>query len=350
MQISIKPLDPVLFRGGRPFNIDLDMWASSMFPPYPSVIYGALRAIYFVKNPNELRYANDPDNDKTLLLKIQTIAYSKDGRVLFPMPNDYVKKKDSEERIAFGLMPKELKNVISSCPTNYVLAPQKGTRVEGVSGAFISKENFEKILQGNNQVEYIDRSDLICEEPKIGIGIDHTTGTTKDKLIYQVIMHRFLDTSILVQYEGLDLPESGFMQLGGERRVAIFERSNGDIKPKAPAGDYKKFRLIFTTPTVFNNGWLPEWIDPKTLEGSYGDLKLRLITTALGKPIPIGGFDMKQRRSKPMYRGVPAGSVYYFEIVEGSFERAVQLFHGKAISDIARATEGFGLAFVGAVE
>jgi CRISPR-associated protein Cmr3 len=49
-----------------------------------------------------------------------------------------------------------------------------------------------------------------------------------------------------------------------------------------------------------------------------------------------------------MYRAVPAGSVYYFEIIEGTQEQIVSLFNFKKISE-ERANEGFGFSLVGRV-
>ncbi len=44
-------------------------WPDTVFPPYPSVIYGALRSTYFANHINELGKANRED-DPTKKLRI----------------------------------------------------------------------------------------------------------------------------------------------------------------------------------------------------------------------------------------------------------------------------------------
>ena len=43
-QLFIRPVDVWLFRDGRPFSAGSDHRAESLFPPYPSVIQGAIRS------------------------------------------------------------------------------------------------------------------------------------------------------------------------------------------------------------------------------------------------------------------------------------------------------------------
>ena len=45
----------------------------------------------------------------------------------------------------------------------------------------------------------------------------------------------------------------------------------------------------------------------------------------MGKYTSIGGFDVERGRPKPMKRAVPAGSVYYFELLEGDLEKVKDL-------------------------
>ena len=76
-------------------------------------------------------------------------------------------------------------------------------------------------------------------------------------------------------------------------------------------------------------------------------ISLKLITAAVGKPIPVGGWDMAKGKAKPTYRAVPAGSVYYFELKDKNrINNLINAFHYQNISD-KRSKEGFGLAFIG---
>ena len=161
------------------------------------------------------------------------------------------------------------------------------------------------------------------------------------------------------------LPEKGLLKLGGEGKSFTYEQSccNPDPftieKDKAVLKEAIRcsgaFKLYFATPAIFNSGWLPKWIDKKTYQAQYpasgpGSLSFELITAAVGKLISIGGWDMKKNTPKPTRRAVPAGSVYYFKILDNSsVEAIVNTFHYQNISD-SQAEEGFGLCFVGVAE
>lgn len=43
----MEAFDTLFFRDGKPFSMGDDVWANGVFPPYPSTLYGALRASYF---------------------------------------------------------------------------------------------------------------------------------------------------------------------------------------------------------------------------------------------------------------------------------------------------------------
>ncbi len=58
---------------------------------------------------------------------------------------------------------------------------------------------------------------------------------------------------------------------------------------------------------------------------------------------------MKKKRPKMLYRAVPAGSVYYFQLEKGSMEDVLDCFHGQIVSDVkGYQQQGFGIAYVGA--
>ncbi len=54
---------------------------------------------------------------------------------------------------------------------------------------------------------------------------------------------------------------------------------------------------------------------------------------------------MAKKEPKPMYKAVPEGSVYYFEILSGDKNELCRI-HGKSVSDIY-PEQGFGICYVG---
>ena len=169
-------------------------------------------------------------------------------------------------------------------------------------------------------------------------------------MLYRVAMKRMKDTSLIVEFDGLniELPQSSLMKLGGEGRPVYFEAIDSVNIP--PMKITNKFKIYLSTPAIFKKGWLPEWMDSNSLEGHYNGLRLKLITASIGRVVHIGGFDIKAREPKQMRRAVPAGSVYYFEILNNEQNVSpIDVFHGKAISDFDKE-QGFGIAYVGAVK
>jgi CRISPR-associated protein Cmr3 len=49
MRIFIEPVEPLLFRTGRPFVAGEYNFAASLFPPTPETLQGALRAAIAVQ-------------------------------------------------------------------------------------------------------------------------------------------------------------------------------------------------------------------------------------------------------------------------------------------------------------
>ena len=357
MIIKIDALDTLFFRDGRPFTMGEDTWANSIFPCYPSVIYGALRTVYFSENTAELDKANGPD-DPTVGLEIKSIHLEADDMPYWPLPLDYVKDKnqvDNEETVF--LLKRERETVISNYSCVEILSPDKNKKVESIAGGLARKREMKNYLDNNiRKSEFIpvNLSDYITLEPKIGIGRNRTTRTTSDEQkLYRVEMQRPENESgeqlsLVVKFNGLDIPPRGFMKLGGEGKATYYKETN-ETTIEAPKLGGNIFKIYLATPAIFNHGWLPLGLRmEKNLIGTYKELKLKLLTAAVGKYISIGGFDMKKKKSKIMYRAVPAGSVYYFKLLNGDMSEVISIFHNKSISDI-QAKEGFGISFVGEV-
>ena len=101
MVIKINPLDTLFFKDGKPFSMGEETWASGLFPPYPGVIYGAIRTAYFGMHPEKLEnldQGNDPTKDLNIhsfhFLSHQKLANGKrTSKIIFHDSLDLVKKK-----------------------------------------------------------------------------------------------------------------------------------------------------------------------------------------------------------------------------------------------------------------
>jgi CRISPR-associated protein Cmr3 len=363
MRLTIEPLDPVFFRDGRPFTMGEDDWAGSLFPPPPGVVYGALRAAYFSQHPEQLPNADTPA-DPTGNFSLELLYWLLGGEAYFPVPLDCVL---FEEKGIWHAVPRTLerpKGVFSNAALPFLLvAPREAEKkaLEPEKKALEPEKcitddlGLASYLRGKEAPFFARKLDEFVEpEPKIGIARDRRTLAAAEHMLYRVRMRRLKGLALAVHWSGLELPPAGFIRLGGEGRAARYETTDAEgpevlkmWEETKPEGRF--FKLYLATPAFFEQGWLPGWLKGDAAcgyVGSRSDLKVRLLAAAVGRPQSIGGFQMKPPGPKEMRRAVPAGSVYYFELLEGTVTKAVEVLHGQSISE-HRAKEGFGIALVG---
>jgi CRISPR-associated protein Cmr3 len=150
--------------------------------------------------------------------------------------------------------------------------------------------------------------------------------------------------------QDLDL-EGEIGRLGGDGRMVTFTRASAAADP-APPDRFPGTRLkvYLASPTWFEGGWRPSWIDLRTLTGEPPGVtaRLRLVGAAITESPPIGGWDLKDQRPREMRRLVGAGAVYFFELVSGDIVTVASALHGRPFcDDPSMSGAGFGLAFVG---
>lgn len=341
MTIEIEALDTLIFQDGKPFDKSGDNWGNSLVLPTPSTVYGALRATYFANNPSELSKANQ-DDDPTKNLKINAITLQYQDNLLLPTPKDCVDLKGKVITLDIE------ENSLTNNPLKYIFSAKD--EVKSLDKAYLKKGNFKRYL-ANKTIGSCEKEErFITREGKIGIGLNRKTKTTGDGLLYRVEMLRYQDLKIVIDFDGLDLKDSGLMRLGGEAKGATFKQIESLEFPKIEKLSDNCFKLYLLTPVFFENGWYPSWIDSDNgFIGEFGDYKLKLIASSIGKYQSIGGFNMKSRRPKEMMKAIPAGSVYYFEILEGDKDKVMESFNLCSISD-RQQKEGYGLVMVGDVK
>jgi len=358
MRIKIDAIDTLFFKDGKPFSMGEETWADGIFPPSPSVIYGALCSYILSENNS---YTKIKQEELFNELKITNIFYRIKNDNYFPLPLDFVYKKNKSaaeknrekntKLYKVSLLTGKQMNVVSSIP-NPISVIRADDEVEGLSNAFINDTTLLNYLQGyiDSEIDCIDINDHLIIESKIGIGRDNKTHTTEESKLYRVGMRRPKNFSIIVDLKGIEQinKKTNFIKLGAEGKIAKISQAKisysfqNDI---SITSNY--FKIYLQTPSFFKKGWLPSWIDENTFIGQYNDLKLKLITAFIGKPLNLGGFDMLKKMPKPMRKAVPAGSVYYFEILNGDFEKVKNSFNNKSISEFNTDIFGYGLALVG---
>ncbi|MEI7556909.1 type III-B CRISPR module-associated protein Cmr3 [Candidatus Chlorohelix sp.] len=374
MKLFFQPSDFLFFRDNKPFAAGENYGGKSRELPPPSVLYGAIRTWLLQDNDialdkfgrlGKLADISDPvirvtgtkSESGTLQIKGPFFANQKPAGVesYFPQPLDLVKykatKASSDKPFFRSLQPKKLDNYLANWRGLNLspLLPTGELADDEVTGGFLSKVALEAYLEGRSIARINTIDAMIESESRIGIAVGKE-GVTQSGQFYTLQGNRFVDGyGLAVDIEGLNginLATQGLRQLGGERRFGFLTEIADEIAPQAPEIIGNKFKLALATPAIFEGGWLPSWIDRTSGEGSFSGLKVRLVAAAVGRAETISGFDMALGRPKPIRKAVPAGSVYYFELLEGAATEIVNIIHNQTISD-ELAHAGFGLAFVG---
>ena len=349
MHLFLEPEDVWLFRDGKPFDADGSRRAESMFPPYPSVIQGAIRTYELFNKGIDLNdkkaivnAVGDSENYKELRIKGPFIARKENGNIVryFPQPADAFSVDVKSHKIQRTGKPKGIPSeVITNMPDGLCLIGLTDPAVKGESGLWLSEEQLQVYFSGNIATGTCSE-DLFVRENRIGIGIDNSRRAVKTGLLYEVgFIRPCPGVGLSIEVDGYtNWPEKGILRLGGESRLAKFhkvaERTLGSNNKKPLP---KVFSLYFSTPTYLMEGWTTDW-------AKYFSKPVKLLSAAVNRYESIGGFDYAVKSHKPARRFVPAGSVFTFECQEGAETNLVS----SSISDYGMEI-GFGQVIAYAV-
>ena len=120
------------------------------------------------------------------------------------------------------------------------------------------------------------------------------------------------------------------------------------IKQALAKPSVTKVRMVLATPAIFTSGWHPGWLHGSKdgLEGTVPetDVKVRLKGAAIGRWRTVSGWSYEKHGPKALKRTVPAGGVYFFEIVSGQASALASRWLSSVCDDSQAANDGFGLA------
>lgn len=378
MNLFIEPSDVWLFRDARPFAAGEQSRATSLFPPTPRTMQGALRSARLGQSGESFDFRHwsqklqneigQPNNFGALNLRGPVLAKRKNTNQavqrFFPSPQDAVKFKNGWHILA--------PQATSSCVTNWrgnlqPLLPPASSEPEKCEIGWICEDALLAYLQhdvsgfqNHSKIKdkFLKPDELFKREARFGVQIDSHPKRRMEGNLYQIEFMRLReDVGLLVEVNGLSLHQSGLLQLGGESRAARYESitANLDLPTDgrlSTSNQPLRFKLYFATPAIFKQGWLPEAVMLQASDdyiGNWQGLEVKLLAAALGRAQPIGGRDISQKdKQRIIQRAVPAGSVYFLEVLDSyhNAQDVLTAFDGKCVSDVD-AQIGFGLCYVG---
>lgn len=333
---KIRPLDRLFLKGADSNDAGINFHTKSIFPPYPSSYGGLFQNLLNLSardlsiNWNGLLYDNEPIYPLPLDIAISGAPTNDSAGVRVP----YHVLDLSPTPVSHLSLP-----YIFSNPSKKVNSEEvkRWSREAGKAVGFLT-ETMDQYLEGDSKCLYGQsfESELIFEE-HTGIAINTQTGVAETGLWYTQESVRLGERLNL----GVDITKGhrrispSIVPLGGDRRQVHISQTDVKFPDAGDVEDY--FKLYLATPAIFKHGIFPRWIDPDTLIGTFSyrkrKVKVKLLAAAIGKPGTVGSFDLQKNKPLPTQVAVPAGSVYYFKLVEGNPNDAIALFHRKNISD-----------------
>jgi len=336
----LEPVDALYLRGNRLFGGPGE-YSESLMPPWPSVAAGALRTRILADNHVDFtRYAQGVFSDSPILDIIGSprepgkfrlnwfslgSIHGDHAEIYFPLPADMVAME--ENTTPQFIFPHSLpKMLLSSYPLSKLPVLKTARPSKLRTDLWLTHEGLNTYLAGSlpQGRHIVNTAELWSHDDRVGIALRRTARTTEQGRIYTsetVLMKE--GVGFIVGVKGAEgfLPDSGLIRLGGDGRGAVIKRCAFDL-PQPPWDQIEEsgsFKLMLVTPALFPQGWLPPGTrrDGDQFLWSYEGCRARLVAACFGRAIVISGWDLAARRPKQAFLAVPAGSVYWFEGLEG---------------------------------
>ncbi|MGZ5444633.1 MAG: type III-B CRISPR module-associated Cmr3 family protein [Thermoanaerobaculia bacterium] len=375
----LLPDDVLFFRDGKPSTIGEDHYLHSIFPLFPSTLYGAIRTARLVEEGQDLPALNGTTwSALSAELRAEIGEWGQFGtlelrgpwlirgdEVMFPAPADLgviaeSVPADSSQRLreraslravrVLRFRPDGQRSGSDWSHEYRTLRPYDrsgGSWIEWTADApdssagwFLTTRGMESWIAGAvpDPAELVHASELWLTEVRTGVGLEESTRTARKGRLYTfgfIRLHKGVGIGFELRNGALSHPAR--VRLGGEGKTARLERGV-PLRIHSHGADTlgPQIRTVYlATPTFSREGSHA----PSSLQGS--------IAAAVRGSSLVGGWDLAARAPKALRRAIPAGSVFF---VENGPEGGVDHLHGTNVSDTIDAPaglQGFGLALVG---
>ena len=377
--LEVACRDPIVSRDGRPFGINQGNRMRMAGWPLPSVVAGSLRTALGKVAGREFSEATAKE-----LLRVQVAGLFPlaDEKLYLPAPHDCVVHADQRLLAArpigdddggcdlphSGLWPVMLS--AEDAPDEFKPREKPAWWPCDAYTAWLSggAVNFDHTFLKAPLTE--DRTHVQLQ-PETGAAEEGMLFTSAALLLSHLprwnarptdsLDRRFAPIRLTVRVtadHGLDDAAARLDRLhplGGERRLAHWKKVASPpwgcpAAVSAALEQSSRVRMVLTTPAIFAQGWKPGWLNDQ-LTGSpwSGGLKLKLVGVCTPRWRAVSGWSLavlanQPRGPKPVRRMVPAGGVYFFEVVGGSAASLSAHWLQPVSDDQQDQRDGFGLA------
>jgi CRISPR-associated protein Cmr3 len=367
--IIFDALDVLMLRGNRLFGGGVH--GESFMPPWPSVFAGALasRALADAGKIGEI--TRQPGRAETILAEalgaeyaLMVVALVRGDEALFPLPADLVAVEGPD---LVTLSPQALRRryfgIGLSNDLPALVSFRSSKRGKPLGGQWITAAGLAKHLEGHKPDPscVVASSSLWQIDPRLGIGLDANSRTAAESQIYTTDAVALRPgVRFVAEFAGSQLPTTGLVRLGGDGRGARIEPPSSVLAGTLselglPQSGWTGYRMILATPGLFPHGWLPPGVDPTTRRFKVEGLIAELVAAAVPRHEVISGWDVAQHKPKPARKAAPAGSCYWFRVLEGDTavlaslrQSGLWLLMDDNPDNTVRRREGFNRVWFGA--
>jgi len=365
--VRFEALDTWFFRESRPMDAIGGSELTSVFPPPPRTLMGAVRTA--IGDQSEVDWAAFAADDKHPLR--QEIGYADNlgpmrlfgpwlcqgSERLYPTPLLLMLKTEGDQ-ISFARLRigRPANTHLGNIRLPELPAGQLGFRPS--EHCWLTRPGLEAVLAGGvpHQRALRQSDELFTSEARLGIARDSVRKTTDDGLLYQT-RHLRPKAGLAIEADvGLltgTLPPGGLARLGGEGRLSHLSIAAPSPMPSAPKPikTTKGLIVVLATPALFAGArWLPDGFVPRQVKdgtdqwrGQIAGIELTLHAAIVGKAQREGGWDMANRKPRSVCSLVPAGSAYY--VTTENLQLAIDKIHGTQIG--GEQNIGRGIVFCG---
>lgn len=358
--LTLTPLDTLFFREPRPFTAGEGADAWSLFPPTPLTMQGMIRSKLlsdfcgawkknWTESNNNIKQVVGYPGGLPGTLALRGPWLVKDGQWLLPAPLDLVLAPITGEEIptdvrreAAALTPGPANSPrTTSLPEKLrpLQPPDNWENFKGVSGWLTWNAYKDYLVQGRvtltREVNWWPRDLLWEDELRPGIGMDYARNRVREGMLYFARHVRLCPGVALgLEVSGLEvlpgqLTLPSLAPLGGEGKAVSLDSCSSPpwqslSNDLAEAiGFSKRCKVVLTQPAWFQNAWHPDWMDENAGWCHYGGKCFTWVAARIERAMKIGGWDLANRRPKPLRAFVPAGTVFYFEFTNQEDAKAV---------------------------
>jgi len=374
--LSFQALDTLFFRESRPFEAIGGSELSSLFPPPPRTLMGAVRtAIGDALGADWNLFGDAKENytlpdgrklydligygDKLGGLSLHGIWLTLNGERLYPAPLFLLQHGEEYKRLKIGEAKKGASNNLGN--TRLPELPDKVASGQPLENTWLTAAGLDAVLCGNvpTKDQIYSAGQLFEREPRLGIARNNDTRTAIDGLLYQS-EHVRPKNDLTIEADISGLPDNfgitrKMVRLGAEGRLAGIQSKPSCSHPASPQPDTNSRGLILMLMSTahLKQRWLPDGFNEQpeiqngitVWRGVVEGIALTLHSAVIGKAQREGGWNMAIRAPRPAESLVPAGSAYYCTVDNGNHAEAIAALHGKQIGSDQNL--GRGIIFCG---